>query len=237
MIDAHIHIQAMSPDKLLKAKKAGVSAWFVNAAEKDDWAKIEALAAEMLELKPFYGLHPWYAGQKGDNYAKELSAFLEKYPKAGVGEIGLDKLKPWDGQEELFKMQLEIAARYNRVVSVHAVKAASEVLYALQEYKNKLPAIIMHAFAGPVHLVPAFKDCGAYFSISPFFLRKKPKIQKQLLSAIPWERLLLETDAPDGAEPDFLPEMIQKIAEIASFAPEELRKITAENAKRLLSHE
>ena len=166
-----------------------------------------------------------------------LSAFLEKYPKAGVGEIGLDKLKPWDGQEELFKMQLEIAARYNRVVSVHAVKAASEVLYALQEYKNKLPAIIMHAFAGPVHLVPAFKDCGAYFSISPFFLRKKPKIQKQLLSAIPWERLLLETDAPDGAEPDFLPEMIQKIAEIASFAPEELRKITAENAKRLLSHE
>ena len=41
MIDAHIHIQAISIKKISEAKKVGVSAWFVNAAKLKDWEKIE----------------------------------------------------------------------------------------------------------------------------------------------------------------------------------------------------
>ncbi len=237
MIDAHIHIQALSPEGILNAKKVGISGWLANSAKISDWAEGEAVALRYPEVVPFFGLHPWYSSEKSPDFEKTLTGYLEKYPKAGVGEIGLDKLKPWEGQEDLFQEQLEIAASYRRVVSLHSVKASEEVLAALLVYKDRLAGIILHAFTGPIHLLPKFAEIGAYFSISPFLFKKNPDMQKQILKAIPDDRLLIETDAPDGAKPDYLPEVAETAALLLSRPWEEIAKLTAENARRLINHE
>lgn len=234
MIDAHIHIQAISIKKISEAEKVGVSAWFVNAAKLTDWEKIEKLIPLYPKIKPFFGIHPWYTDIK-ENYLELLEKYLKKYPFAGVGEIGLDKLKPWINQESIFISQLELAVKYNRIISIHNVKANQEMIEIFKKYKNKLPPIILHSFSGPVALVQYCKNLDIYFSLSPTFLKKKIETQKEILKEIPQNKLLFETDAPDAGSLADLPNMINNVAKLASYSQEYMIKITSENAKRLFN--
>jgi TatD DNase family protein len=43
---------------------------------------------------------------------------------------------------------------------------------------------------------------GAYFSFSPYFLHERKAAQREAFAAIPLNRLLVETDAPDLRPPD-----------------------------------
>lgn len=76
-----------------------------------------------------FGIHPWYvAPQLQDNHASlvDLESYLRRHPKAIVGEIGLDALRgpPLEEvQVPIFIAQLRMAAKFNRPVSVHCVRA------------------------------------------------------------------------------------------------------------------
>ena len=48
----------------------------------------------------------------------------------------------------------------------------------------------------------SFAGRGAYFSFSPHFLHERKTAQRAVFAAIPGERLLVETDAPDLRPPD-----------------------------------
>ena len=61
----------------------------------------------------------------GGAWASELEAHLQKYPGAGVGECGLDKAivkqVPLQQQEEILRFHLQLAASYNRPITLHCV--------------------------------------------------------------------------------------------------------------------
>lgn len=144
---------------------------------------------------------------------RKISVGLPTVALAKVGEIGLDRWMldraapddprlaglrraPLDEQTEVFAAQLRLAAAANRAASIHCIDAWGALLATLQHTPLPARGFLLHAYAGPVEMVPAFADLGAYFSFNGSFLDSKRDRQRAAFKSVPADRLLVETDAP-----------------------------------------
>ena len=202
----------------------------------------------------FYGVHPWEAARaerapyQGDECVAELRAALEADEHAGVGEIGLDRLKvktiPSE-QRAVFAAQLEIAAELRRPVVLHGAKCWGEVVAACRPYAGRIPAFLFHGFSRSAGLLPEIFALGGYVSIGPALLNDHAVNYRALVKEIPLERLLVETDAdyspgrarspsaPEQARPS-PDEIMRKLAELRGMAPDELEAALDANAARFV---
>src|SRR5438477_18936 len=71
--------------------RLGVGRAVVNGTREDDWPAVAALAAAQPWVLPSFCLHPWYAPKRTANWLDGLRQQLDAHPRAGVGEIGLDR--------------------------------------------------------------------------------------------------------------------------------------------------
>lgn len=230
--DAHNHLQdawlAPHLDAIVSsAADARIADMVVNGTHPDDWPSVTALAARFRFVRPAYGIHPWDTGrQRPDDWLARLEALLLADPRAGVGEIGLDRwildgARPDDPrlaglrrasleeQTAVFLPQLALAAKHNRPVTIHCLQAWGALDALLHAHPVPARGFLLHAYAGPAELVPRFAALGAHFSFNGYFLKETPKTTCHLTSdkppkpsrletfkIIPFDRLLIETDAP-----------------------------------------
>lgn len=197
------------------AREAGVTRMVVNGSCEDDWPQVLALAKQFPEVLPSFGLHPWYVPDRGKDWLTTLEQHLDVIPSA-VGEIGLDRWKPgliYDGQEEAFIAQLELAAKRNLPVSIHCLKTWGRLLEILQAKTRPARGFLLHSYGGSVEMVQCFAELGAYFSFPGYYLHERKQNQRQTFRQIPLDRLLIETDAPDQLLPDSLNEHLLTDAE------------------------
>ncbi|MDF1752181.1 MAG: TatD family hydrolase [Verrucomicrobiales bacterium] len=202
MIDAHCHLQDESFGDDFEAifsesLSRGIQSFVVNGTSENDWEKVADLAREHPEIKPSFGLHPWYVSERSPEWRAQLEELLIEFPKAGVGEIGLDRwIKNHDIEEQLpvFEAQWKLAHSLDRPLSVHCLKAWGHLVESL----NHLPEhrFLLHSYSGSEELVPVFSGKGAYFSISGYFLKAAKAEKLKVFSTVPTDRLLLETDSP-----------------------------------------
>ena len=247
MIDAHIHLQdkRFDPDreKLLKqAEIDGVTVFFCAATCPADWINVIELAKKHKNVYPFIGTHPWYAGQHNFSLLKQL---LNDCPNAGVGEIGLDAVKGDPAQESVFREQLVIAAEMNRPCVVHCVKSFDQIATCLKNLKKIPPVIMFHGFSGTLEQANFLSRFNAYFSFSGAVLFPERRKLQKVIAALPAERLLVETDAPDMPPPfqtgtrnvpSNLPLIIKGIADIRKTDIASLTAVLHQNAERFLLH-
>ena len=207
--DAHNHLQddrfAGRQGELLAAcEKAGVVRMVVNGVCESDWPQVAALARKNKMVLPSFGYHPWHLSERTSDWQKNLVKFLDEVP-AAVGEIGLDRWKPdlsYDGQEEVFCAQLQIAAERNLPVSIHCLQAWGRLLELLQGNPRPARGFVLHSFGGAAEMVPALAKLGAYFSFPGYFLHGRKLRQRETFKLVPADRLLIETDAPDQHLPE-----------------------------------
>ena len=175
----------------------------------------------------FYGTHPWYFGRHDGERLKDI---LEADPKACVGEIGLDSRRgSVTEQHDAFMEQLALCKRYERPANVHMIGCESDMLKAV---RSSGAVCILHSFTGPESYIHPFAECGCYFSVSPRMMRKDRRKIRLILSAIPEDRLLLETDAPNS-DTNILAH-ISAVADVLEMDPEELARITIRNCASLI---
>ena len=202
----------------------------------------------------FYGVHPWEAAraerapyQRGECVA-ELRAALEADEHAGVGEIGLDRLKvktiPSE-QRAVFAAQLEIAAELRRPVVLHGAKCWGEVVAACRPYAGRIPAFLFHGFSRSGGLLPDITALNGFVGVGAALLNDHAVNYRALVKEIPLERLLVETDAdyspgrarspsaPEQARPS-PDEIMRKLAELRGMAPDELEAALDANAARFV---
>jgi TatD DNase family protein len=135
-------IPMVSPNKdTNKPKKViipgyGIHPWFLHELEKSQWEK-----SSQKDDKDD-------SNTRKDNpiWMQTIIQMLESDPKAIVGEIGLDgfhfeaktgNLKsPMSEQIKVFEMQLEIAVRLQRPVSIHVVQAFGPLLTSLSKFQK-----------------------------------------------------------------------------------------------------
>ena len=166
-----------------------------------------------------------------------------------VGEIGLDYY--WDkepevqaSQREWFRKQLELAREQKLPVIIHSRDAAQDTLAVMREANaREIPGVI-HCYSYSKELAREFIAMGYYIGVGGVVTFKNARKLKETVEAIPMDRILLETDCPYMApEPhrgkrndsSYIPHVIEKIAEIKGITPDEVEKITEENAYRLFT--
>lgn len=112
---------------------------------------------------------------------------------AAVGEIGLDRrsLVPMSVQKNTFDAILSMLQIQPKLVSVHSVGATRDVLELISCYRPE--GIVLHWWRGSRTETKLALDLGCYFSINSAEV-SRPKI----LSWLPSERVLTETDHPFG---------------------------------------
>ena len=105
-------------------------------------------------------------------------------------------------QEEVFVWQLRLAAERNLPVSIHCLQAWGAMLDILTREPRPRCGFVLHSYGGPREMVAPLAKLGAYFSLPGYFAHERKQRQREAFLAVPPDRLLIETDAPDQLLPD-----------------------------------
>ena len=144
-------------------------------------------------LRPALGLHPLrVAGLSGS----EVERFFASLGRTDyVGEIGLDRSPQGKRSEarqiQIFDRILSEPRIKRKVLTLHSRAAARQVV---ERMERSSVVGILHWYTGPPTIAERALAAGLYFSVNPSMLRTKGG--SRLLSLIPPERVLTETDGP-----------------------------------------
>ena len=207
LFDSHNHLQRFDdPARIIaEMRETGIAGCVVNGTCEKDWEAVGRLAEEHPDfVRPAFGLHPWHAAERSAGWLARLEAWLDRFPKASVGEIGLDgwiEGPSLEEQVEVFLPQLAMARDRKLPVTIHALKAWEPLFEA---FKREIPPenFLLHSFGGSAELVERLVPMGAWFSFSGYFLQPRKAKALEVFKTVPPERLLLETDAPEMMPPD-----------------------------------
>lgn len=197
-VDFHCHLD-LYPDHssiIAECERARVATLAVTTTPKA-WVRNCELTARSHFVRIGLGLHPQLVHER----EQEIELFERYLPSARyVGEIGLDAgprfYKSFEAQERVFLRILNACAEHgNKILSIHSVRSASKVIGHLE--KNRIIdncQAILHWFTGTAADARRAVEIGCYFSINEEMLRSAK--YRKLISTLPLNRLLTETDGP-----------------------------------------
>jgi TatD DNase family protein len=248
-IDTHCHLDDTAifdrlPEVIGNARLAGIDRFVVPGVGPEGWGKIASLKDTKEGIFAAFGLHPMHAGLYNNRVLSELARYGEG--AVAIGEIGLDYLLPEvprDLQLSAFRGQLRLAVEMRLPVLIHCRRAFQDLLRIMREERADSVGGIMHAFSGSIETARECISLGFAVSIAGPVTYRNAVRPLELVSKIPLEHLVLETDSPDmtpepfrgnSNEPAYLLETAKKVAQIKGVTLEEVSQITTRNAERLL---
>ena len=195
-------------------------------------------------LFPCLGLHPTSVDARWQEEMTLMEQHLDKRIWA-IGEIGMDCY--WSRefvkeQEEVFRIQLEMAARLALPVIIHSRESTELILNVLKDCRHSGLRGVFHAFSGSIETFRELQRLGDwYVGIGGVLTYKKASIA-ETVREIPMERILLETDSPyltpvpfrgKRNESAYIPHIASRLAELTGRTVEETAEITTDNAQKL----
>ncbi|MEE9369340.1 MAG: TatD family hydrolase [Pontiella sp.] len=252
LYDAHNHVQdeRLMPDLetvMERSAAAGVVAMGVKGCCEADWLRVIEIMETYEGIHPAFGLHPWFLADRSPEWETTLGKLLLEYPQASVGEIGIDHAienRNDADQEAVFLTQLEIARRLDRPVSIHCRKAWGRLIELLDHFGELPRGMLIHCFGGSAEVAIELVKRGGYISFSGSITRPNAKKAGPAIRAVPVDRILIETDAPDIMpttaegdlnEPANLRFVLTQAAEFRGISETELAELTFRNAERFFS--
>ncbi|KAJ3325179.1 MutS-like protein [Boothiomyces sp. JEL0866] len=207
MIDSHCHLYEphFTTDEihniLETMEQRGIKCISVSETVKDISRVMELASTFPNTYIAFVGIHPIQSSESVTVKDLDLQILEDmiKSHAVGIGEIGLDfsphvVCDPIQKEEQIkvFRLQLELAKKYNVFVNVHSRQAGHYVIDIMSEMG--MEKVILHAFDGKLKYARKAVECGWLFSI-PGSVQREIHFQK-LVSELPLHCLILESDAP-----------------------------------------
>jgi len=251
-IDTHTHCTdeayaGCEEEIVARAVEAGVFKMLLADIDSSERPAMYGLAEKHPGvLYPMIGLYP---GSVDAGWQKEIDILLDWKSKhngiIAVGEIGLDyhfSTEFASEQKDAFKVQLELASKWNLPVNIHLRDATDVFFDVLDTCRNLNIRGNLHAFSGSKETFKRVSKYGDWsVGIGGVLTFKKASIAEDI-KYIPMDKILLETDAPYLAptplrgtrnESANIPLIAQKLADIKGISLEEVAVITTANARRL----
>jgi len=255
LVDSHAHLNSPAYDRdretvIARAKAEGVTRII------DIGTDLEASrrAVELSEKYPgiiyaAVGVHPHDAVTVTEEVLVELRKMALQAGVVAIGEIGLDyyrDLSPREEQRRAFWEQLHLAREAGLPVIVHDRNAHADVLAILREFSAheevRSPRGVLHCFSGDYSMACEAIEMGWYISVAGPVTFPNAHRLREIVSQLPLDRLLVETDCPYLApqryrgkrnEPAYVRWVVERIAQVKGLGFEEVARKTSENACRL----
>lgn len=175
------------------------------------------------------GIHPHDASSWNSDSASQLQALLREPQVRAVGECGLDfnrDFSPRPQQEKVLEEHLALAVDLQMPVFLHERDADQRLLEILRDYRDRLPAAVVHCFTGEKRALFNYLDLDLHIGITGWICDERRGTHLHpLVREIPAGRLMLETDSPfllprslrpkpksGRNEPAFLVEVLREVA-------------------------
>jgi len=248
--DTHTHLYSEQFDDdrvevIERALAAGVTRFFIPAIDSSYTKSMYALESRYPNnMFLMTGVHPTHVK---DDYLEELAHIKEQLNSrefVAIGEIGIDLY--WDRstlklQQEMFRLQIQLAKQYKLPIVIHCRDAFEEVFQILEEAKGPELFGIFHCFTGTLEQAQKAISFNMKLGIGGVVTFKNGKIN-QFLKQISLDHIVLETDAPYLApvpcrgqrnESSYILNVLEKLSDIYSMSSLEIASITTKNSKSI----
>jgi TatD DNase family protein len=261
LTDTHCHLDfrlfdADREEVLKRCQEAGVNRILNPGIDLETSRTAIRLAEQHPGIYAAVGVHPNDGNSWNADTLAELKVLAEHPKVVAIGEIGLDFYRDqtdYSLQVQIFKDQLGLAAEMGLPVIIHSRKAVREVLDILSEWRQGLiqdgsaladqPGVL-HSYEGELDLALQAIDMNFYLGVGgPVTFRNAPD-KKALISALPLDIMLLETDAPflapqphrgERNEPAYIRWVADEIATLTNTPISSVARVTTNNAARLFA--
>ncbi|MBN1891571.1 MAG: TatD family hydrolase [Clostridiales bacterium] len=264
LFDTHAHLcdERFSEDVnevIYRAEEAGVTKILLASSDLRDSEDAIRMTGEKHGGKVDFfcsvGVHPHYASDYDDRSHERLISWLDSRADnriVALGEIGLDyyyDLSPRDVQKAVFRRQMDLACSGRIPVIIHAREATADILEIVSEYfrAGLLPERpgVFHCFSGSAQTAQKIIEMGFYLGFDGPVTFKNNRKAGEVLTITPLDRILIETDCPyltpepfrgKRNEPAYVRYVLDHIARYLGKSPEDMARITTENAMRLFGY-
>ncbi len=202
LIDTHCHLtfeQFADIDAVIQRSiAAGVTGWITVGTNLEDSRKAVGLANRFENMFAAVAIHPHEAKSADQKAIAELKELAKNKKVVAIGETGLDfhyDFSTPQQQRDCFIRHLEIAAELNLPVIIHSREAFDETLKVLGN-NGDISKVVFHCFSGSAEQAKAVLDKGYYISFTGMVTFKNAEKTRKAATAVPVERLMIETDAP-----------------------------------------
>ncbi|MBI3614891.1 MAG: YchF/TatD family DNA exonuclease [Candidatus Omnitrophica bacterium] len=260
LVDTHCHLHRQEFDLdreavIARAKEAGVGLLLDPATDLASNRIVVDLASRTPEVYAAVGLHPHDAQELTSAALEELTALAARPKVVAIGEIGLDyyrELTPREVQKEALRKLLRLAHALNLPVILHCREGETQTSSGSDAYRDLFAVLrecltppikgLLHCFAGDAQVAAQAAELGLYLSFAGNLTFTKADGLRAVAKEIPFDRVLLETDAPFLApqayrgkrnEPAYLTELVNRWAQIQDLTPEDVARVTTVNAYTL----
>lgn len=269
---AHVNFAAFRDDYERITRQSLDAGMFLNyVGTQKDTSKEAVELARKFAGSPLYavvGLHPIHTiarqvdeeeshfMSREETFDYEFYKQLAADPKVvGIGECGLDYFRLPEGmskeqarliQSAAFIQQIRLANELDKALVIHCRASknsndAYEDILAILE-KEKPQRFEIHSFTSDLGIAKKFLDLGGYIGLNGIITFDKTGILREVAQKVPFEKIVLETDAPYLAPAPYrgkrcLPEYVEYtarfIAEARGITYEQVCEQTTSNARRL----
>jgi TatD DNase family protein len=246
----HDTFDADRRDMMQRAADAGIEKMIVTGSSDQGNKDAAALAAAHPGLLyATAGVHPHHASDYNEASAEQIRTLTKSDAIVAVGECGLDYFRnfsPRDAQLAAFRSQLEIAAETGLPVFLHQRDAHDDFVEVIEPMLPRLSRAVAHCFTGEGESLREYLAMGLSIGITGWICDERRGAHlKDIVSIIPDNKLMIETDAPyllprtlrpkpksRRNEPAYLTEVLRIVAEARGQSEEHVAKITTDNATR-----
>lgn len=247
LFDTHTHLDAAQFDEdreevIARALEQGVSRMINIGFNRETIPTTMELAEKYDFIYAAVGWHPQDAVTMRPEDLDWIAELCRHDKVVAIGEIGLDyywDTSPQDVQQSVFRQQIGLARNLQMPIVIHNRDAHADVVRILREEHAEEVGGVMHCFSGSWEIAKQCLDLGFYISFGGPITYKNAKQPKEVLSQVPLDRLLIETDSPyltphpfrgRRNETGYVRLVAEAAAALKGLELEELSKITFQNA-------
>ncbi|WP_404403046.1 TatD family hydrolase [Idiomarina seosinensis] len=256
-VDSHCHLDKIDAEKIGEdlpkiienARQRQVEHMLCVAVTLEDYESMRSVVEPFSDVSVSCGIHPLYVEESRTDIsevAEKLYAMASHNDVVAIGETGLDYFYKPDSkvlQQQHFAAHINVAQRLKKPLIIHTRDAREDTLTLLKQGEAEQAGGVLHCFTESLEMAKrAIDELDFYISVSGIASFRNASELRDVIKALPLEKLLIETDSPWLApvphrgkqnQPAYVADVAQCVADIKGLTVEEVAKTTTTNFYQL----